>query len=53
MDYPEKVIKHGLNLLCTPRNDVESTTAEVAAVANLVLFTTGLRTGAAIPLRRL
>lgn len=44
LDYPEKVSKPGLNLLCTPGNDVESTTAEVAAGANLVLFTTGLGT---------
>ncbi|MDB5193585.1 MAG: altronate dehydratase [Segetibacter sp.] len=44
LDYPEKVTKQGLNLLCTPGNDVESTTAEVAAGANVVLFTTGLGT---------
>jgi altronate hydrolase len=44
LDYPEKVSKPGLNLLCTPGNDVESTTAEVAAGANVVLFTTGLGT---------
>ena len=44
LDYPEKVTRPGLNLLCTPGNDVESTTAEVAAGANIVLFTTGLGT---------
>ena len=44
LDYPEKVTKSGLNLLCTPGSDVESTTAEVAAGANIVLFTTGLGT---------
>ena len=44
LDYPEKVTKPGLNLLCTPGNDVESTTAEVGAGANVVLFTTGLGT---------
>ncbi len=44
LDYPEKVRKPGLTLLCTPGNDVESTTAEVAAGANIVLFTTGLGT---------
>ena len=43
-DYPEKVEGPGLHLLCTPGNDVESVTAEVAAGANLVLFTTGLGT---------
>ena len=44
LDYPEKVRKPGLNLLCTPGNDVESTSAEVGAGANIVLFTTGLGT---------
>jgi altronate hydrolase len=44
LDYPEKVNSAGLNLLCTPGSDVESTTAEVAAGANIVLFTTGLGT---------
>ncbi|MDP9076732.1 MAG: altronate dehydratase family protein [Bacteroidota bacterium] len=44
LDYPEKVTRQGLNLLCTPGNDVESTTAEVASGANIVLFTTGLGT---------
>jgi altronate hydrolase len=44
LDYPEKLTRAGLNLLCTPGNDVESTTAEVAAGANVVLFTTGLGT---------
>jgi altronate hydrolase len=44
LDYPEKVTKPGLNLLCTPGSDVESTTAEVAAGATIVLFTTGLGT---------
>ncbi|HZE86404.1 MAG TPA: altronate dehydratase family protein [Puia sp.] len=44
LDYPERVTKPGLNLLCTPGNDVESTTAEVASGANIVLFTTGLGT---------
>ena len=44
LDYPEPVTKPGLNLLCTPGNDVESTTAEVASGANIVLFTTGLGT---------
>lgn len=44
LDYPEKVTRPGLNLLCTPGSDVESTTAEVAAGANIVIFTTGLGT---------
>ena len=44
LDYPEKITKMGLNLLCTPGSDVESTTAEVASGTNIVLFTTGLGT---------
>lgn len=44
LDYPEKVTKNGLNLLCTPGNDVESTTALAASGANIILFTTGLGT---------
>jgi altronate hydrolase len=44
LDYPEPATKPGLNLLCTPGNDVESTTAEVASGATVVLFTTGLGT---------
>jgi len=50
LDYPEKVNKPGLNLLCTPGNDVESTTAEVASGANVVLFTTGLGTPTGNPI---
>ncbi|QMU27088.1 UxaA family hydrolase [Adhaeribacter radiodurans] len=50
LDYPEKVTQPGLNLLCTPGNDVESTTAEVASGANLVLFTTGLGTPTGNPI---
>lgn len=50
LDYPEKVSKPGLNLLCTPGNDVESTTAEVGAGANVVLFTTGLGTPTGNPI---
>ncbi|KAA5541624.1 UxaA family hydrolase [Adhaeribacter rhizoryzae] len=50
LDYPEKVTKPGLTLLCTPGNDVESTTAEVASGANVVLFTTGLGTPTGNPI---
>jgi altronate hydrolase len=50
LDYPEKLTRAGLNLLCTPGNDVESTTAEVAAGANIVLFTTGLGTPTGNPI---
>ena len=44
LDYPEKISKPGLNLLCTPGSDIESTTAEVGSGATIVLFTTGLGT---------
>jgi altronate hydrolase len=44
LDYPEYATTRGLNLQCTPGNDVESVTAQVGAGANLVLFTTGLGT---------
>jgi altronate hydrolase len=44
LDYPEVVTTPGLNLLCTPGNDVECVTAQVGAGANVVLFTTGLGT---------
>ena len=49
-DYPEKIKGPGLHLLCSPGNDVESVTAEVAAGANLVLFTTGLGTPTGNPI---
>ena len=44
LDYTEQLIKPGLNLLCTPGNDVESTTGLAGSGANLILFTTGLGT---------
>ncbi|HWX91541.1 MAG TPA: altronate dehydratase family protein [Terriglobales bacterium] len=44
LDYPEYSTQPGLNLLCTPGNDVECVTAQVAAGSNIVLFTTGLGT---------
>jgi altronate hydrolase len=50
LDYPEKASKPGLNLLCTPGNDVESTTAEVGSGATIVLFTTGLGTPTGNPI---
>lgn len=50
LDYPERQNKPGLNLLCTPGSDVESCTAEVAAGANIVLFTTGLGTPTGNPI---
>jgi altronate hydrolase len=50
LDYPGWVTEPGLNLLCTPGNDVECVTAQVAAGANLVLFTTGLGTPTGNPI---
>jgi altronate hydrolase len=44
LDYTEKATNHGLNLVCTPGNDVEATTGKAAAGATLILFTTGLGT---------
>ncbi len=50
LDYGDYVTKPGLNLLCTPGNDVESTTAMVGAGANVVVFTTGLGTPTGNPI---
>ncbi len=44
LDYTEPAIKAGLNLVCTPGNDVEATTGKAASGATLILFTTGLGT---------
>jgi altronate hydrolase len=50
LDYPEYSAKAGLNLQCTPGNDVECVTAQVGAGANIVLFTTGLGTPTGNPI---
>jgi altronate hydrolase len=42
IDYPDYSTQPGLNLQCTPGNDVECVTAQVGAGASVVLFTTGL-----------
>jgi altronate hydrolase len=44
LDYPEPQTKPGLNLLCTPGGDVESTTAMAGSGANIQVFSTGLGT---------
>ncbi|MFT4566320.1 MAG: altronate hydrolase [Saprospiraceae bacterium] len=44
LDYTEQATKPGLNLLCTPGNDVESTTGMAGSGANIIVFTTGLGT---------
>ncbi len=50
LDYTEQVSLPGLNLLCTPGNDVESTTALAGSGCNLILFTTGLGTPTGNPI---
>jgi altronate hydrolase len=50
IDYPEYSTQSGLNLQCTPGNDVECVTAQVGAGANVVLFTTGLGTPTGNPI---
>jgi altronate hydrolase len=44
LDYTEQAVNPGLNLLCTPGNDVESTTGLAGSGANVIVFTTGLGT---------
>ncbi len=44
LDYTEPATKPGLSLLCTPGNDVESTTGLAGSGANIIVFTTGLGT---------
>ena len=50
LDYTEYAINQGIALLCTPGNDVESTTALAGSGANLILFTTGLGTPTGNPI---
>lgn len=50
LDYTEVATKPGLNLVCTPGNDVEATTGKAAAGATLILFTTGLGTPTGNPI---
>ncbi|MFK7949729.1 MAG: UxaA family hydrolase [Saprospiraceae bacterium] len=50
LDYTEQATKPGLNLLCTPGNDVESTTGLAGSGANLIVFTTGLGTPTGNPI---
>ncbi|MET4080310.1 altronate hydrolase [Pedobacter sp. UYP30] len=50
LDYTEPAVKSGLNLVCTPGNDVEATTGKAAAGATLILFTTGLGTPTGNPI---
>ena len=50
LDYTEPLTRPGLNLLCTPGNDVESTTGLAGSGANIILFTTGLGTPTGNPI---
>jgi altronate hydrolase len=50
LDYPEYSTEPGLNLQCTPGNDVECVTAQVGAGASVILFTTGLGTPTGNPI---
>jgi altronate hydrolase len=50
LDYTQYVKRPGLTLLCTPGNDVESTTAMAGSGANIMLFTTGLGTPTGNPI---
>lgn len=50
LDYTEYAQNAGLNLLCTPGNDVESTTGLAGSGANIILFTTGLGTPTGNPI---
>jgi len=50
LDYPEYSTVSGLNLQCTPGNDVECVSAQVGAGASVVLFTTGLGTPTGNPI---
>jgi altronate hydrolase len=50
LDYTEKITRAGLNLLCTPGNDVESTTGLAGSGCNMIVFTTGLGTPTGNPI---
>ncbi|SEK73495.1 UxaA family hydrolase [Parapedobacter koreensis] len=50
LDYTERATKPGLNLVCTPGNDVEATTGKAASGATLIVFTTGLGTPTGNPI---
>jgi altronate hydrolase len=50
LDYTEQATQPGLSLLCTPGNDVESTTGLAGSGANMIVFTTGLGTPTGNPI---
>lgn len=49
-NYTEISSDKGLQLVCTPGNDVEATTGKTAAGATVILFTTGLGTPTGNPI---
>ncbi|HWA32483.1 MAG TPA: altronate dehydratase family protein [Cyclobacteriaceae bacterium] len=53
LQYAEYIKKPGLNLLCTPGNDVESTTGTTGSGAQIILFTTGLGTPTGNPVSQI
>ncbi len=50
LNYTEPATEPGLNLLCTPGNDVEATTGMAGSGTNIILFTTGLGTPTGNPI---
>jgi len=50
LDYGEYGTEPGLNLLCTPGHDVESTTGMAGAGANVIVFSTGMGTPTGNPI---
>jgi altronate hydrolase len=50
LGYGQYVTKKGLNLVCTPGNDVLATTGMAGAGATIQLFTTGLGTPTGNPI---
>ncbi|WP_434777422.1 UxaA family hydrolase [Neisseria sp. Ec49-e6-T10] len=50
VDYSEPMAESGLSLVCTPGNDLEAVTGQVAAGANVVIFSTGLGTPTGNPI---
>ncbi len=49
-DYGELMPDKGFSLVCTPGNDLEAVTGQVAAGANIIIFSTGLGTPTGNPI---
>lgn len=50
VNYGEPMAEQGLSLVCTPGNDLEAVTGQVASGANIVIFSTGLGTPTGNPI---